>query len=329
MNKPLVSVGIAAYNRVGELKKVIDCMINQTYKNLEIIISNDSDDANISREIDVMCVRFMKEDKRIKYINHNRNLGGMGRINYQYLLNEAKADYFMWGPDEENWDKKFIEKCMDKFIEDNSLELVFSKCKLFSKKRNSFNEYQSLVDFDKFQHLEKSKIVSLYLLLSHSFHLETIVYGLWKKQKLKESIKVLNESIESYKNYEFNGRPIPADPVWVTYILLNTRMYQIPETLFFRTCPNHVPSSLRCKVNGIKEKIMNVFNFSRYKGIYDYNILSLKMIKDMLDSERIEDKRIRRTLNLKKYLFMLPVEIRNFIIFLIASSILNKEKLKN
>ncbi|MBU4370171.1 glycosyltransferase [Patescibacteria group bacterium] len=39
-NQQLVSVGIPTYNRPESLRRTLECITSQTYKNLEIIISD-------------------------------------------------------------------------------------------------------------------------------------------------------------------------------------------------------------------------------------------------------------------------------------------------
>ena len=62
-NLPLITVIITTYNRVNLLEKAILSVINQTYKNLEIIISdNHSEDGT-----EELCEKYAKTDSRIIY----------------------------------------------------------------------------------------------------------------------------------------------------------------------------------------------------------------------------------------------------------------------
>lgn len=62
---PLVSVIVPIYNTGKYLKQTIDSIINQTYKNLEMILINDgSTDDSAS-----ICEAYQVLDKRIIYIN--------------------------------------------------------------------------------------------------------------------------------------------------------------------------------------------------------------------------------------------------------------------
>ena len=61
--EPLVSVGLPCYNRPETLKRAIDCMLNQTYRNIELLISNDcSPNPEVYRLLD----EYAAKDTRVK-----------------------------------------------------------------------------------------------------------------------------------------------------------------------------------------------------------------------------------------------------------------------
>ena len=64
-NKPLVSIIIPLYNRQHLIKKCIKSLINQSYKNIEIIIVNDGSTDNSLAVAD----QFAGRDKRIRVLN--------------------------------------------------------------------------------------------------------------------------------------------------------------------------------------------------------------------------------------------------------------------
>lgn len=63
--EPLVSIIVPIYNVEKYLKKCVDSIINQTYKNLEIILVDDGS-PDLCGEI---CDEYVKMDKRIKVIH--------------------------------------------------------------------------------------------------------------------------------------------------------------------------------------------------------------------------------------------------------------------
>ena len=70
-----ISVIIPVYNTYPYLRQCLESIINQTYKNLEIIIVND---ASPYIEDDEICKEYASIDERIIYIKHevNKGLGG-------------------------------------------------------------------------------------------------------------------------------------------------------------------------------------------------------------------------------------------------------------
>nr|WP_307977378.1 glycosyltransferase family 2 protein [uncultured Phascolarctobacterium sp.] len=69
--KPLVSVIVPVYNSEAFVAETIESIINQSYRNLEIILINDGSTDN-SKEI---CKKYLSKDNRIVYIE-KENGGG-------------------------------------------------------------------------------------------------------------------------------------------------------------------------------------------------------------------------------------------------------------
>ena len=64
-NNPLISIVVPVYNVEKYLKKCIQSIINQTYKNLEIILVDDGSNDNSGK----ICNEFAQKDNRIKVIH--------------------------------------------------------------------------------------------------------------------------------------------------------------------------------------------------------------------------------------------------------------------
>ncbi len=76
INGIYVSVIVIVYN-LGEkyLRQCLESVINQTLKNIEIIIVNDNS-PNV--DDDKLCLEYSLKDSRIKYIKHEKNIGAGG-----------------------------------------------------------------------------------------------------------------------------------------------------------------------------------------------------------------------------------------------------------
>jgi len=98
MNKnPTVSVIIPTYNRAHLVGRAIQSVLNQTYKDFELIIIDDGSTDNTENIIK----EFQKKDKRTKYIKHNKNKGGSAARNTG--IKAAKGEYIAFQDSDCEW----------------------------------------------------------------------------------------------------------------------------------------------------------------------------------------------------------------------------------
>ena len=69
-NKKL-SIIVPVYNAEKYMEKCLDRLLEQTYKNIEVIIVNDCSQGNCEE----IANKYQKIDNRIKYIKHEKNKG--------------------------------------------------------------------------------------------------------------------------------------------------------------------------------------------------------------------------------------------------------------
>ena len=73
--EPLVSVVIPIYNVEKYLDRCVSSVVNQTYRNLEIILVDDGSPDNCP----AMCDAWAERDSRIRVIHKKNNGQGMAR----------------------------------------------------------------------------------------------------------------------------------------------------------------------------------------------------------------------------------------------------------
>ncbi len=88
MNNELISVIVPIYNVEKYIGKCVDSLINQTYKNIEIILVDDGSPDKCG----AICDKYAVQDKRIKVI-HKKN-GGLSDAR-NYGIDVAKGDYIL------------------------------------------------------------------------------------------------------------------------------------------------------------------------------------------------------------------------------------------
>ncbi|MBC8226497.1 MAG: glycosyltransferase [Gammaproteobacteria bacterium] len=102
----LVTILIPTHNRCEQLANLLNRLLNQTYKNISIVISDNNSDDN-TKEV---CENFQDQSIQFKYIKQNIDLGSTG--NFVYLYNTCETKYFMWLADDDYIDDNYIEDCM-------------------------------------------------------------------------------------------------------------------------------------------------------------------------------------------------------------------------
>ena len=103
-NKPLVSVLMGIYNCADTLEEAVDCIINQTYDNWELIMCDDCSSDNTLE----VARKIAEKDNRIKVINNTKNLTLAPTLNH--CFEEAKGVYLARMDGDDICDKDRFEK---------------------------------------------------------------------------------------------------------------------------------------------------------------------------------------------------------------------------
>ena len=133
---PLVSIGIPTYNRAaGNLRKVIERSLNQTYRNVEVIVSD-----NCSSDETPELVRSI-EDTRLRYFRQEANIGPNN--NFNYCLNQARGEYFLLFHDDDMIDEDFVEACISTLKPGQSVGAVFTGVRIIDTYDNVKEEHRN------------------------------------------------------------------------------------------------------------------------------------------------------------------------------------------
>jgi len=111
----LVSIVLPTYNGKDFLNKSIESCLNQTYKNIELIIINDCSTDSTEQIINSYT------DSRIKYLKNEINQKLPKSLNIGF--NIALGDYFTWTSDDNFYDVTAIEKMVFS-LESQKVDLV-------------------------------------------------------------------------------------------------------------------------------------------------------------------------------------------------------------
>ena len=147
MKENLISVIVPVYNVEQYLRKCIDSIISQTYKNLEIILVDDGSKDNSGK----ICDEYENKDERIKVI-HKKN-GGLSDTR-NIGLDIAKGDFISFIDSDDIVENDFFEyliglqkKYNSDITECNFVKVYEEKLKDFAFPKNS---YHSIVVTDSY-----------------------------------------------------------------------------------------------------------------------------------------------------------------------------------
>lgn len=175
MSQPLVTIGILSYNRPLELQYAITSARTQSYSNLEIIISDNGSDNDETRKV---ILENAAADNRIRYFLHERNRGPM--FNFNFLVEQASGQYFIWLADDDGFARDYIERCADYF--DRYPTAVLTANAPYNLETGEIISFRYLPSTIGISPVDKFKLVLNYIFND----LNLFYYGLIKMEALKK-----------------------------------------------------------------------------------------------------------------------------------------------
>ncbi|AOM41729.1 glycosyltransferase family 2 protein [Xenorhabdus hominickii] len=132
INSKLVSVIITVFNSFNHLRYCLDSIIQQTHKNLEIIIIDDFSSDNSPEIIN----EYVKKDSRIKFIALDENRGYLEATNIGLKL--ATGEFITFLDSDDTCPLNRIELQLS-YLNDNCLDLVGTNCNIIDKHGNKIS----------------------------------------------------------------------------------------------------------------------------------------------------------------------------------------------
>lgn len=117
MQNPLVSIIMPVYNSEEYLNDSIESLINQKYKNIEIICV---DDGSTDGSIDILY-KYQEYDNRVKIIKQRNQFAGVARNNG---LENALGKYVMFLDSDDIFEKNMIKNMVNK-AEKHNTDIIF------------------------------------------------------------------------------------------------------------------------------------------------------------------------------------------------------------
>lgn len=163
----LVDVYIVTYNRATYLKECISSVLKQTFKEFELTIID-----NCSTDETQKVVKSFSDD-RIKYIRHEKNIGGIGNICYAYQLSKKK--YFVIFHDDDIMKPNYLEEQVKTMEHNKDISILSCQTTLIDEYSNIIKEYQCIIE-ETIKRYSGNELFKAYLYERKFINFPTIMY---------------------------------------------------------------------------------------------------------------------------------------------------------
>ena len=217
---PRVSIGLPVHNGERYLSKAIESLLNQTFRDIEIIIcDNASTDGT-----EAICRSYASIDTCIRYYRNSQNIGAAANFNRTFQF--ASGEYFKWCAHDDLHAPDFLLKCVEVLDKNSSVVLCHSEVQFIDESGRYINIYNP----DRF--LPEISSPEAYVRFSELIsmtHWCFDIFGVIRTDALKRTPLI--------SNY------VGSDRNTLVILALLGRFYRVPECLFFTR--EHAERSVR------------------------------------------------------------------------------------
>lgn len=148
MTEPLVSICVITYNSSETVIETLESIYNQTYRNIELIVSDDCSSDNT-----VEIVKNWLDEKRSRFqaaeiITVEKNTGVTGNVNR--AVKKANGKYVKDIAGDDILLNDYAEKCVSYLEKNPETDVLFTDVKFFSTDNSKVHE-NSIIDYDFFK----------------------------------------------------------------------------------------------------------------------------------------------------------------------------------
>jgi glycosyltransferase involved in cell wall biosynthesis len=208
---PTLSIGMPVYNGAKWIRESIDYLLNQSFKDFELIIADNAS----TDETEAICRGIADRDPRVRYYRHSSNIGVYR--NYDHVFERSAAPFFKWASCNDICLDGFLEKCLAVLRDQPDVVLAYPKAIVIfapSGEEPFANEYDDNLNLeqdrpsDRFrEYLNREKI-------------NNVMNGVIRASALRET--ALNRLLPG------------SDISMIAELTLRGKFVEIPDRLFVR-----------------------------------------------------------------------------------------------
>ena len=276
-SKELISIIVPIYNTDCYLRQCLDSIINQSYKNFEVLLVNDGsvDDSAM------ICKEFAEKDSRIRYFEKEN--GGVSSARNLGLKN-VKGNYITF-VDSDDWIEENYLEVLYNALKENEVDVAISTHKDFNMDDNLYylpfysEEQLHTLDIGKVSRDEFLELFPELSSLNHDFN--CAVSKLFKADVVKNLL--FDESINYGEDLDFFFN-LYLNVSSIYYVNQPTYIYRQHQTSASNNClESHAISEIRI-YEKILKKIMEI-GILNHSYIEKFKIILYFRLSQLPDSQ--------------------------------------------
>ncbi|EAI6324817.1 glycosyltransferase family 2 protein [Campylobacter jejuni] len=281
-----ISIILPTYNVEQYIARAIESCINQTFKNIEIIVV---DDCGSDKSIDIVK-EYAKKDDRIKIIHNEENLKLL-RARYEGVK-VANSPYIMFLDPDDYLELNACEECM-KILKNNEIDLLFFNA--FVLENN--NKIERKLNFQEKCYVKKDFLKEL-------LKTKNLFWTVWAKV-IKKELYLKAVGLISLENAKINM----AEDVLLYYPLINisNTIFHLSKNLYNYQINNFSITKTLTLQNiktNIQEQDNVLYLLKKMQYNYNFNLTLLKLIEYFLLIEKYSLSSKRNVLCFKINIFL-------------------------
>lgn len=287
-----ISIILPTYNVEQYIARAIESCINQTFKNIEIIVV---DDCGSDKSIDIVK-EYAKKDDRIKIIHNEENLKLL-RARYEGVK-VANSPYIMFSDPDDYLELNACEECM-KILKNNEIDLLFFDA--FVLENN--NKIERKLNFQEKCYVKKDFLKEL-------LKTKNLFWTVWAKV-IKKELYLKAVGLISLENAKINM----AEDVLLYYPLINisNTIFHLSKNLYNYQINNFSITKTLTLQNiktNIQEQDNVLYLLKKMQYNYNFNLTLLKLIEYFLLIEKYSLSSKRNVLCFKINIFFKKIQFK-------------------
>ena len=218
MTEPIISIGMPAFNSERWLASSIESILEQTFTNIELIISDNASTDNTADR----CEIYAQQDDRVRYYRNSENIGVTE--NYNAVVKHARGKYFKWASTNDYCDKTMLQKCFNRLESEHDAVICYTGTRLLYDD-GKYVDYNDGGEFiDTCAYLRFRSVIE-------SMRLNNIMNGLIRTDVLKTTM--------------LHGSYLSSDLPLMGELALRGNFVMVPEFLFYRRIGESASTNLK------------------------------------------------------------------------------------